>query len=105
MFVKIKAKVSTLFNRIKSRASRLKDRVARHKKLLIFAAAVLGLAFVVIGIYLFKRTPAGAKLIRAMRALPRRLTGWFKRGANVVIVATAAGKPEVVPAEPSTNGR
>jgi hypothetical protein len=105
MFAKIRAKFSTLFNRIKTRASRLKAWAARHK-LLAFAAVVLGLAVVVVGVYLFKRTPAGEKFIRAIQALQRRLTGWFKRRANVVIVATAAGEPEiVVPAEPPVNGR
>ncbi len=105
MFTKIKAKTSTLFNRLKTRASRMKAWAARHK-LLAFVAVGLGLAVVIVGMYLFKRTPAGEKLIRAMQTLPRRLTGWFKRRANVVIVATAAGDPEIiVPAEPPVNGR
>ena len=105
MLTKIKAKFSTLFNRLKIRASRLKAWAARHK-LLAFVAVGLALAVVVVGVYLFKHTPAGQEFIFAIQSLQRRLTGWFKRRANVVIVATAAGDPEVVgPAEPSANGR
>jgi hypothetical protein len=104
MLTKIKAKFSTLFNHLKTRGSRLRAWAARHK-LLAFAAVVLGLAVVAGGVYLFKYTPAGEIFIRAIQALQRRLTGWFKRRANVVIVATAAGDPEVVAPTPSANGK
>jgi hypothetical protein len=106
MLTKIKTKFSALFNRFKVRARRLKTWAARHK-LLTFAAVVLGLAVVVIGVYLFKRTPAGERFIFAIQALQRRLTGWFKGRANVIIVATAAtSDPKTVaPAKPSANGK
>jgi hypothetical protein len=105
MLTKIKAKFITLFNRLKSRASRLKAWAARHK-LLTFAAVVLGLAMVIAGVYLFKCTPAGAVAIAAFHSLHRRLVGWFKGRGNVVIIATAASDPEiVVPTEPSANGK
>jgi len=105
MLTKIKAKFSQLFKSIKNRAARLKAWVASHK-LLSFAAIVLGLAVVVVGVYLFKRTPAGEKFFSAVSSRQRRLSDWFNRRANVVIVATApAGEPEVIPAEPILNGK
>ena len=105
LFVNAKSRISTLLTGIKTRLGRLKAWVMRHK-LLTFAAVALGLAVVIAGAYLFKRTPAGAAVVAAFHSLHRRLTGWFKGRANVVIVATTAGASEVkVPVEPSVNGK
>ena len=105
MLTKIKTQFSKLYTSLKTRAARLKAWVVRHK-LLSFAAVVLGLAVVMAGLYLLGRTPAGKKLFAAAGAQQRRLSGWFKRRGNVVIVSTAvAGEPEVIPAEPILNGK
>ncbi len=101
LFDKAKNRMATRLAGIKTRLSRLKAWLARHK-LLTAVAVALGLAVVIAGAYLLKRTPAGAVVIATLHALRRRLSGWLKGRSNVVIVATTS---EVnVPVEPSVNG-